>query len=141
VIWKKSYRKRNTIMTIEQRKKCHIIIHTSAAVAGAGNIVPIPGVGAAADMAVLTSMAIALAALFGQELSGAAARGAAYAALKRLIIKQPAKYAVKECGKTIPILGSAIAAVVSVGLAEAAGWQLADEFDRKGLYNGSRMLP
>jgi uncharacterized protein (DUF697 family) len=92
-------------------------------------------------MAVLTFMAIALAAVFGQELSSAAARGAAYAALKRLIIKQPSKYAVKEYGKIIPILGSAIAAVVSVGLAEAAGWQLADEFDRKGLYNGSRMLP
>ena len=60
-------------------------------------------------------------AVFGQELSGAAARGAAYAALKRLIIKQPAKYAVKECGKIIPFLGSAIVAVVSVGMAEAAG--------------------
>ena len=128
-------------MTTDQKNRCHAIIHMSAVVAGAGNIVPIPGVGAAADMAVLTSMAIALAAVFGQELSGAAARGAAYAALKRLIIKQPAKYAVKECGKIIPSLGSAIAAIVSVGLAEAAGWQLANEFDRKGLYIGNRMLP
>lgn len=120
-------------MTTEQREKCHYIIHASAAAAGGGNVIPIPGIGAAADMAVLTGMAIALAAVFGQDLTGAAARGAAYAALKRLVIQQPVKYAAKECVKFIPFLGSAISAAVSVGLAEAAGWQLAEEFDQKSI--------
>ena len=60
--------------------------------------------------------------------SAAAARGAAYAALKRVILRQPAKYLAKECVKIIPFLGQAISAGLSVALTEAAGWQLAQEF-------------
>ncbi len=32
-------------MTDEQRIKCHALIHTAALSAGAGNCIPIPGVG------------------------------------------------------------------------------------------------
>ena len=116
-------------MTENEKSKCHLIIHSAAAASGAGNIVPIPGLGAGADMAAITTMAISLASVFGRELTSAAARGAAYAALKRAILKQPAKYLAKEFVKIIPFLGQAVAAGISVALAEAAGWQLAYEFD------------
>lgn len=115
-------------MTENEKSKCHLIIHSAAAAAGAGNIVPIPGLGAGADMAAITTMAISLASVFGKELGPAAARGAAYAALKRVILRQPAKYLAKECVKIIPFLGQAISAGLSVALTEAAGWQLAQEF-------------
>ena len=116
-------------MTDQERGKCHLIIHSAAAAAGAGNIVPIPGLGAGADLAAITTMAISLASVFGRELGPAAARGAAYAALKRAILKQPAKYVAKEFAKIIPFLGQAVAAGISVALTEAAGWELAQEFD------------
>jgi len=116
-------------MTEDEKSKCHIIIHAAAAAAGAGNVVPVPGLGVAADMVSMTTMAISLAAVFGKDLTNAAARGMAYAALKKVILSQPAKYATKELVKFIPWIGSAISASISVALTEAAGWQLAQEFD------------
>ena len=118
-------------MTKEQKSKCHKIIHTSAGIAAGGNVVPIPGLGTSVDLAVIAAMAIGLAAVFGQNLTAAAARGMAYGALKDTIMKQPVKSVAKECAKYVPILGQAVAASVSFGLAEAAGWQLAGEFDGK----------
>lgn len=116
-------------MTEQERNKCHIIIHSASAASGAGNVVPLPGLGAAADMTAMTMMAVSLASVFGRDLTAAVARGAAYAALKKVILKQPMKYLAKECVKLIPFLGQAISATVSVALTEAAGWQLAEEFD------------
>ncbi len=116
-------------MTIEEKNTCHMIIHAAAAAAGAGNIVPVPGLGVAADMVTMTTMAVSLAAVFGRELTQAAARGVAYASLKKVIIAQPVRYAAKELAKFIPWIGSALAASLSVALTEAAGWQLAQEFD------------
>ena len=116
-------------MTNEEKNKCHIIIHAATAASGAGNLVPIPGLGAAADMVSMTTMAISLASVFGEELTHAAARGMAYAALKKVIFKQPVKYAAKELAKFVPWIGSVFSAAVSVALMEAAGWQLAQEFD------------
>jgi uncharacterized protein (DUF697 family) len=125
-------------MTNEENSKCHIIIHAAAAAAGAGNIVPVPGLGVAADMVTMTTMAISLAAVFGKELTHAAARGAAYTALKTVIFAQPVRYASKELAKFIPWFGSVFSATISVSLVEASGWQLAQEFDlgRYG-YNAS----
>ena len=116
-------------MTNEDKAKCHMIIHAASATAGAGNLVPMPGLGVAADMVSMTTMAISLAAVFGKELTQAAARGMGYASLKKVILAQPVRYATKELAKFIPWIGSAIAAGLSVTLTEAAGWQLAQEFD------------
>ena len=116
-------------MNSEDHNKCHIIIHAASAASGAGNIVPVPGLGVAADMVAMTTMAVSLAAVFGKELTTAAARGMAYASLKKVVLAQPVKYAAKELAKFIPWIGSAFSAAVSVTLTEAAGWQLAKEFD------------
>ena len=62
-------------MTVVQKSKCHKIIHTSAGKAAGGNVVPILGLGTSVDLAVLAAMAIALAAVFGQNLTAAKARG------------------------------------------------------------------
>ena len=115
-------------MTEEENKKCHYIIHTCAAAAGAGNVAPVPGLGVATDLGAMTLMAISLASVFGQELTRAAARGVAYAALKKVVVEQPVKFATKEAVKIVPIVGQIISASISVALTEAAGWQLAQEF-------------
>ncbi len=118
-------------MTEEQNKKCHMIIHSFAAAAGGGNAVPIPGVGIAADLVALTTMAVSLAGVFGGNVTEEAAKGMAVAALKRTALKQPIKVISKELAKLIPFAGPVVAVSVSVALAEAAGWALAGDMDRK----------
>ena len=109
--------------------RCHAIIHTAAVASGAGNAVPVPGIGWAADTIALTGMAVSLAAVFGKDLNKSAASAIAVAALKRQILKRPLKYISKELCKIIPWGGQAVSAVVSAGLVEAAGWSLVKQFE------------
>ena len=118
-------------MTEEQKDKCHMIIHSHAVAAGAGNAVPLPGLGVAADIATMASMAMALSAVFGSSISDNVAKNLAIAALKRTALKQPIKTIGKEVGKLIPVVGSYFAATVSVGMLEAAGWSMAEQLDRE----------
>ena len=118
-------------MTEEQKNKCHAIIHTHAAACCAGNLVPIPGVGIAADIVTMTTMAASLAAVFGGSIHEEAAKGLAVAALKRTALKQPIKVIGKELSKLIPLAGSAVSATVSVTLCEAAGWAIANDLDKQ----------
>lgn len=118
-------------MTNEQKNQCHAIIHSAAVAAGGGNALPIPALGLAADTAALAGMAIGLASVFGQNIGESVAKAAAFDALKKAILRQPVKVIAKELSKLVPVFGSIFAATVSVGLVEAAGWSLANEFDAK----------
>ena len=44
-------------MTSEERNTCKNIIHTHAVAAAAGNLIPVPGAGFAADTITMTTMA------------------------------------------------------------------------------------
>lgn len=118
-------------MTPEQKSQCSKIIHTAAVAAGAGNLAPIPGLGIAADTVALTGMAMGLAAVFGGEMTHEAAKGAAFSALKNVMLKAPLRTIAKELSKLVPGLGQVVAPAVSFGLVEAAGWALAKELERK----------
>lgn len=118
-------------MTEDQEKKCHAIIHSAAIGAGAGNAVPIPGLGIAADLLALTSMTMSLAAVFGGSVTEEGAKGIVIAAFKRTAMNQPIKTVTKEVAKFIPFLGSIVAPAISVTMLEAAGWAIAKELDRK----------
>ena len=61
-------------MTEDQESKCHYIIHSHAVAAAAGNAVPVPGLGIAADMVTMTSMTMSLCAVFGGSLTQEAAK-------------------------------------------------------------------
>ena len=74
-------------MTEEQKTRCHAIIHSAAVAAGGGNVVPIPGVGLAADTAALVGMAIGLAGVFGQSLPESVAKAMAVDTLKKTLLK------------------------------------------------------
>lgn len=114
-------------MTSNQEEKCHAIIHSHAAAAAAGNLIPVPGLDLAADMTTLTTMAFALAAVFGANITGAVAQNLVIGALK----KQAMKAIFKSGLKVVPILGQMIGAAVSVSMLEAAGWVMAKELDAK----------
>ena len=118
-------------MTETQRQKCYAIIHSHAAACGAGNLVPVPGVGVAADLLTMTTMCMSLAAVFGADINENAAKGLAVAAFKRTVTKQPVKLLAKELSKLIPGLGQIVAPAVSIGMIESTGWTLAQEMERK----------
>lgn len=118
-------------MTAEQNTKCHTIIHTAAAAAGAGNLIPVPGTGVATDMVTMTVMTVSLAAVLGGNLSEEAARGLAFAAIKNTMLKQPIKTLTKELSKLVPFLGQIVAPAISMTLIEAAGWSIAEDLARR----------
>ena len=118
-------------MTEEQKNKCHAIIHVHAAACCAGNLVLVPGVGIAADLVAMTTMAMSLSGVFGGSITEEAAKGLAVAALKRTALKQPIKTISKELAKLIPIDGPAFSSAVSVAMCEAAGWAIANDLDKK----------
>ena len=114
-------------LTSEQESKCHKIIHTAAVGAGAGNLIPIPGTGIAADIVAMSMMAMSLASVFGGSLTEEVAKGMAVTALKQTMLKQPIKVLTKELSKFIPFLGQAVGPAISLGMIEAAGWALAND--------------
>ena len=118
-------------MTPAQESKCHKIIHSHAVAAAAGNAVPVPGLGIATDMVAMTTMCTSLCAVFGGNMTEAAAKAIAIAAIKNTMLKQPIKTIAKELSKLIPGLGSVVAPTISVALLEAAGWTLAKELEQK----------
>ncbi len=118
-------------MNDEQKSKCSYIIHSCAAGAGVGNVVPVPGLGIAADMTAMTTMAVSLCSVFGGNIPQEAAKSLAIAAMKRTLLKQPIRVIAKELGKLVPFAGSVFAASISAGMVEAAGWTLAHELDKK----------
>lgn len=118
-------------MTAEQEKQCRAIIHAHAVAAGAGNAIPVPGLGVATDVGTMVTMAMALSAVFGDNISENVAKNITVATLKRTVLKQPLKTIAKEVSKLIPGLGQVVAPAVSVGMLEAAGWSMAKELERR----------
>lgn len=116
-------------MTKEETTKCHAIIHTHAAACGGANLAPIPGLGVAADLITMTTMTMALSAVFGCSITEQVAKGMAIAAIKNTMLKQPIKTATRELSKLIPFVGQLVAPSIGVAMIEAAGWQIANELD------------
>ena len=127
-------------MTESQEAKCHAIIHSHAVLCGAGNAVPLPVLGFSADVAAMGSMCMCLAAVFGGNITEEVAKGLAIAALKRTLLKQPAKVAAKELSKLIPFVGQIVAPALSVVMIEAAGWTLAQDLEKRAQSSSNKTV-
>ena len=114
-------------MSNVERNTCAKIIHTHAGLAAAGNLIPVPGSGYPTDLVTMTTMAMALSAVFGGQIKENVAKAMAIAAIKKTMLKQPIKSIAKELSKLIPGLGQIVAPTVSCAMLEAAGWSLAEE--------------
>ena len=114
-------------MTVDERDKCAKIIHGHAVAAGAGNLLPVPGTGLAADIVTMTTMAMALSAVFGGSIPENVAKNMAIAAIKQTALKQPIKTLTKEVSKVVPGLGQLVAPTISIAMLESAGWALAEQ--------------
>jgi uncharacterized protein (DUF697 family) len=118
-------------MTEDQRKKCHAIIHSHAVAAAAGNAVPVPGLGVAADMVAMATMTMLLCSVFGGNIPRETAKTMSIAALKNTMLRQPIKTLTRELSKLVPGLGQVVAPSIAVVMIEAAGWVLANEVEAK----------
>ena len=118
-------------MNQSQKNKCHAIIHSYTIAAAAGNAIPVPGLGIAADMTTMTSMCMSLCSVLGGNITEEAAKGIAVASIKHTMLKQPIKTLTKELSKLIPGLGQIVAPSISIVMLEAAGWALAKELETK----------
>lgn len=124
-------------MTDEQRIKCHALIHTAALSAGAGNCIPIPGLGIALDMTAMIALTMSLASIFGLNIQREVAKGLAIATLKQTALKQPIKVITKEVSKLIPFAGAAVSSTISVAMIEATGWSIVEEIENKYMKKGA----
>lgn len=138
-------------ITDEEKRKCQKIIHGHAAAAAAGNLVPVPMVGLATDTVTMTTMALALASVFGGSITEAVAKNMAINAIVATIKKQPVRIIAKEISKVVPIVGQLVAPSISVAMLEAAGWLLAEELaterdkkqhkeDLEAMHGGQKMI-
>ena len=114
-------------MTDEEMSKCRKIIHGHAALAAAGNMLPAPGSGVAVDTVTMTTMAMALASVFGGSITESVAKNLATSAIIATIKKQPLRVITKEVSKILPFIGQLIAPTISVAMLESAGWLLAED--------------
>lgn len=128
-------------MTEEEMSKCQKIIHGHAIAAAAGNLVPIPGVGLAADTVTMTTMAMALAAVFGGSITESVAKNMATNAIVATMKKQPVKVIAKEISKVFPIVGQLVAPSISVAMLEAAGWLLANDLAEEKAKRNAELPP
>lgn len=118
-----------------QISKCRTIIHSYSALAGTGNLIPLPGVGVLADISSLTMMARDLATVFGNEdcKNAEAAKAFTIGIAKRVFLKQPIKIIGKELAKFIPFAGQLVAGGISVAMTEAVGWAMVKSFTQKAV--------
>ena len=114
-------------MTNYQNEQCRRIIHGYAALAGAGNLVPIPIVDIVVDIAVLGAMTRRLGYVFGQNISRELAKNLVLVLVKRQLALRIAKAVVKN----IPVLGWIVGPVLGIFMTEITGWELASRLDRK----------
>lgn len=138
--WKKSFRKDTRQILEEKRQNAKTIIHKSALAAASGNIIPIPGVGFAADIGAIISMNQRVKGLYA--LGDVSKRGLGATTLHNVLrygsegfVKQQlAKFAVRmgvgEVAKFIPLLGQFVAATISVTIIEYVGEQMIEDFEK-----------
>lgn len=120
-------------MTDEQKKKCHKIIHTASAGAmgvGAG-FAQIPFADSAILVPIQNTMAISLGKVFGIPVTSSYARSLMVTATTTAIGKAVAGKAVAKVTKKIPGVGNVINASTAAAVTEAAGWAIAEEFDKQ----------
>lgn len=120
-------------MDEKTKSKCAKIIHSHAVMAGAGNAVPVPGLGVATDLVTMTTMTMALCAAIGGSITEEAAKAMAITTIKNTMLKQPIKTLTKELSKFIPFLGQVVAPSISVVMLESAGWVIANDLYEKRL--------
>ncbi len=121
------------IMTEVEISKCNKIIHGSTlAISGiAGGLAQIPGSDSAAIAPIQIGMIMALANIFGVNIT----KSSAGAILANQIAEQAGRMGVKIVLRFIPGVGNVANAAVSAAITETMGWSIAKDFARQKRLN------
>ncbi len=116
-------------ITSEQRGRCHAIIPTASASAGAvgGGLAQIPGSDSVPLCAIQSTMIAALGRVFGLELTDTMARAALLATPTAIGGRLLSQFLLGW----IPVAGNIINAGTAASITEALGWALAEDFARE----------
>ncbi len=116
-------------MTKEQKDKCHAIIHTASAAAGAvgAGLAQIP----AGDNALLTPIQLTMTISLGKVFDIHLTESAALALTTTLAVHQIGRAASQFLVGWIPGIGNAINATTAAALTESMGWLLAEQFSKE----------
>lgn len=116
------------VMTKDQLKKCHAIIHTASAASGAAGAIPIPVADALPISGFQITMVLSLGAVFEQKVGESTAKG--------LIASAASTFVGRNLVKLIPVVGWGISAAVAAGVTEAIGWCIAVDFAKADYISG-----
>ena len=110
----------------KRREEASQVIHCAAAVAGAvGAFSPIPGPDALLISPIQALLVLKLASVYEQRPSASALRAAGYATLGQVMGKGTARL----IAAFVPGLGSVVRGGVAVGVTEAIGWAVVENFE------------
>ncbi len=128
-ILKEKLQRGNEFMTKEQKDKCHAIIHTASAAAGAvgAGLAQIP----AGDNALLTPIQLTMTISLGKVFDIHLTESAALALTTTLAVHQIGRAASQFLVGWIPGIGNAINATTAAALTESMGWLLAEQFSKE----------
>jgi len=116
------------LMTKDQLKKCHAIIHSASVASGAAGAIPIPVADAVPISGIQITMVISLGKVFGKKLTESAANS--------IIAPVAATIIGRNLIKLIPVAGWFVSAGVAAGVTEAIGWTLATDFAKPTFDDG-----
>lgn len=112
------------------KRKCHAIIHSAAATAGASGLIPLPVADTIPMSSAQVAMVIALGRLFDISISESTAKALASVAIAQNV----GKTTVATVFKCVPgigtVAGMAVASTTGAALTELMGWVVADYFYR-----------
>ena len=115
-------------MTLEEKHKCHAIIHTAciaSSVIGFG-LAQIPLADSVPLCAIQTLMITSLAKVFNVSVS----KGVIEGLLKSQLARQLGTTAARQLVGEIPVAGNVIKGITASGLTEAIGWAVASDFSK-----------
>lgn len=113
-------------ITSDQRGKCHAIIHSASASAGAvgAGLAQVPCSDNAIIVPIQVAMTIALGKVFGLQMTDSAAR----AALATVASSTVGRAVSQVLLGWIPVAGNIINSCTAASVTEAMGWALAEDF-------------
>ncbi len=116
------------MMTKDQLKKCHAIIHTASVASGAAGAIPIPVADALPISGIQITMVLSLGKVFEHKIGESTAKG--------LIASAASTFVGRNLVKLIPVVGWGISAAVAAGVTETIGWCLAVDFAKGDYVDG-----